>query len=246
MANSKIIGAGQDTARPAPKKILDACCGGRSMWFDKNDKRAIFCDIREEHFIVKDRIRKDGTKWHGWTLHVTPDKVSDFTQMDFENNTFHLVVFDPPHRTTIGGAVMEKQYGVLSGDWRCVIRKGFSECFRVLKPNGILIFKWNEKDILVRDILKLTDALPLFGNKSGKRAQTHWICFMKGEESPVLGEGSPAQNTIEICHTAPNTGSLKFFCCLGKLHPCPLNVNDGFCAAESCQYRVAEKLQAGA
>jgi len=27
------------------------------------------------------------------------------------------------------------------------------------------------------------------------------------EESPVLGEESPAQNTMEICHTAPNTGS---------------------------------------
>jgi hypothetical protein len=46
--------------------------------------------------------------------------------------------------------------------------------------------------------------------------------------------------------TSTNTGSLKFFCCLGKQHPCQLNVNDGFCAAEECQYRVAEKLQAGA
>lgn len=33
---------------------------------------------------------------------------------------------------------------------------------------------------------------------------THWVCFMKLEESPVLGEESPAQNTKEICHTAPN------------------------------------------
>ena len=29
------------------------------------------------------------------------------------------------------------------------------------------------------------------------------------EESPVLGEESPAQNTKEICHTAPNRGKQK-------------------------------------
>lgn len=28
------------------------------------------------------------------------------------------------------------------------------------------------------------------------------------------------------------------YCCLGKDHPCPLNVNDGFCAAAICQYKV--------
>jgi transcriptional regulator with XRE-family HTH domain len=49
----------------------------------------------------------------------------------------------------------------------------------------------------------------------------------------------------ELPNTSDNTGSLKFFCCLGKLHPCPLNVNNGFCTAEACQHRVAEKLQAG-
>ena len=54
------------------------------------------------------------------------------------------------------------------------------------------------------------------------------------------------KDSEESPNTSDNTGSLKFFCCLGKLHPCPLNVNDGFCVAESCQYRVAEKLQAGA
>lgn len=28
------------------------------------------------------------------------------------------------------------------------------------------------------------------------------------------------------------------YCCLGPNHPCPLNVNDGFCAADTCQYKV--------
>lgn len=37
----------------------------------------------------------------------------------------------------------------------------------------------NETDIKVKEILKLTTAKPIFGHISGKRANTHWICFMK-------------------------------------------------------------------
>ncbi|HWD30668.1 MAG TPA: hypothetical protein VG536_03715 [Pseudomonas sp.] len=64
---------------------------------------------------------------------------------------------------------------VLFGD----IRHGFAECFRVLEPEGILIFKWNETQVLVSELLALTDEKPLFGHKSGKREKTHWITFMK-------------------------------------------------------------------
>lgn len=72
------------------------------------------------------------------------------------------------------------KYGALYSDWRDLLAKGFAECFRVLKPGGFLIFKWNETDIKVTEILKLTPAKPIFGHISGKRANTHWICFMKG------------------------------------------------------------------
>lgn len=44
---------------------------------------------------------------------------------------------------------------------------------------GILIFKWNEDQIKVSEILALTNEKPLFGHKSGKRMSTHWITFMK-------------------------------------------------------------------
>ena len=60
--------------------------------------------------------------------------------------------------------------------------KGFAECFRVLRPNGTLIFKWNETDIKVSEVLALTDEKPVFGHRSGKASKTHWICFMKGGE----------------------------------------------------------------
>jgi hypothetical protein len=75
---------------------------------------------------------------------------------------------------------MRKKYGVLDKEtWQDDISQGFAECFRVLKTNGTLIFKWNEASILVKDILKLTDKKPLIGHPSGKRMGTHWILFIK-------------------------------------------------------------------
>ena len=50
---------------------------------------------------------------------------------------------------------------------------------RVLKPNGTLIFKWNEQQIKLSEILKAIDYKPLFGNK---RSDTHWLVFMKETE----------------------------------------------------------------
>lgn len=99
--------------------------------------------------------------------------------MPFPDCSFRLVVFDPPHLRRAGrNSWLRAKYGLLSNDWKEDLRRGFAECFRVLKPEGILIFKWNEIQVPVRDILALTDHKPLFGHKSGKRADTHWICFM--------------------------------------------------------------------
>lgn len=58
------------------------------------------------------------------------------------------------------------------------LKLGFDECMRVLKPNGTLIFKWNEEQVKLKDVLATTEYQPLFGNK---RAKTHWIVFMKQE-----------------------------------------------------------------
>ena len=74
---------------------------------------------------------------------------------------------------------LRAKYGILTDDWRDDIRKGFTECFRVLTPGGFLIFKWNETQITVGQILALTDQIPLFGHPSGKKGGTHWITFMK-------------------------------------------------------------------
>jgi ubiquinone/menaquinone biosynthesis C-methylase UbiE len=115
--------------------VLDVCCGSRMFWFDRKDPRATFSDRREESHILCD----------GRSLEIAPDVVADFTDLPFEDDTFSLVVFDPPHMTSLGATSwMAKKYGVLGSDWRDDLREGFKECFRVLKNDGILIFKWWE------------------------------------------------------------------------------------------------------
>lgn len=160
---------------PKSKPVLDACCGGRMMWFDKADPRALFMDIRKESHQFT-----GGTR----TVEINPDLLGTFEKMPFRRNSFSLVVFDPPHLTHAGKTGwMAKKYGRLTGPWREMIRSGFSECFRVLKTNGVLVFKWNELDVPVSEILKLSPVRPLFGNRSGKALKTHWIVFMKPAQS---------------------------------------------------------------
>lgn len=154
-------------------KILDVACGGKMFYFDKHDPRVLFCDIRSLTTTLCD----------GRQFEIKPDIVADFTNLPFSDNSFKLVIFDPPHllHTTDNEITGWQQikYGALQGDWKTELRKGFAECFRVLEPNGVLIFKWNETNITVSEILKLTPEKPVFGHKSGKRSNTHWFCFMK-------------------------------------------------------------------
>lgn len=150
--------------------ILDPCCGGRMMWFDRQDQRALFGDIRSEQHTLCD----------GRAFNITPDLNMDFRAMPFPDESFRLVVFDPPHLRRAGhDSWLRAKYGILGDDGREDLRQGFTECFRVLKSEGILIFKWSEVQVSVNKILALTDHSPLFGHKSGKRADTHWMCFMK-------------------------------------------------------------------
>lgn len=156
------------------KKILDACCGGRMFWFDKNQKDTLFVDKRVM------QPKRVGHGIHQRIRKCLPDEVMDFRKLDLPDNHFTLVVFDPPHLMVGANSHTAQVYGALDKNtWRDDIAKGFSECFRVLKEDGILIFKWNEFDIPLKEILALTPEKPLFGHKSGKAQLTHWITFMK-------------------------------------------------------------------
>jgi len=56
--------------------ILDPCCGSRMMWFDKQDQRCLFGDLRTESHYLKDR----GNLRH---LEIHPDVRLDFTALPF-------------------------------------------------------------------------------------------------------------------------------------------------------------------
>ena len=153
------------------KQILDVCCGSRMLWFDKHNSQTVFMDNRILHDTLCD----------GRTLDFEPDIIGDFRNIPFDDNTFSMVVFDPPHLLKVGeNSWLAKKYGKLSETWPQDLKQGFSECMRVLKPNGTLIFKWNEQQIKLSEILKAIEFKPLFGNK---RADTHWLVFMKNEDS---------------------------------------------------------------
>jgi len=152
------------------KTVLDVCCGPRMFWFDKNNPDVMFADIRNEKHILCD----------GRVLEIKPDIQMDFTNMPFDDNTFRLVVFDPPHMNKLGkNTWMAQKYGVLLPTWETDIRAGFDECMRVLEPEGILIFKWNEAQINLNQVLKVIRSKPLFGHVTGKHGKTIWMTFLK-------------------------------------------------------------------
>lgn len=159
-------------------RVLDPCCGSKMMWFDNNRPDVVFGDQRKETLVVTDRShgRKDGTR----TLRIEPDSVMDFRALPFADSTFRLVAFDPPHIKRAGDkSWMAAKYGKLGPEWRDDLRKGFAECFRVLEPEGVFVFKWNETHVKLSEVLALTPEQPLFGQVSGHRQRTHWLVFMR-------------------------------------------------------------------
>ena len=159
------------------KKILDVTCGSRSIWFNKTHPAAIYADKRREEMYG---IWKSGEGQSERSCIIDPDVQCDFTDLPFEDNSFSLVVWDPPHLRRVGeNAWLAKKYGSLDENWPEMLHDGFRECMRVLKPDGVLIFKWAETQIPAAEVWKAIGQKPLFGHHSGKKSRTFWGCFMK-------------------------------------------------------------------
>lgn len=148
-------------------KVLDVCCGSKMFYFCKKSTKVIFCDNRKETTTLCD----------GRECVVDPDIIADFRNIPFDDNEFSVVVFDPPHLLHAGeNSWLAKKYGTLPADWKKCLSKGFEECFRVLKPSGVLVFKWNSEQIPFADVIKLAPQKPLLGDQRGK---TRWVVFVK-------------------------------------------------------------------
>ena len=126
--------------------ILDMTAGSRMMWFDKDNQNTLFVDKRQTFEELPS----------GHLIDVHPDVIADWTEgLPFPDESFHLVVFDPPHLIhAVEHSWLAKKYGVLDEvSWPFIIRDGFDEAMRVLKPFGTLVFKWNDSQIPLNYLL---------------------------------------------------------------------------------------------
>lgn len=149
--------------------VLDPCSGGRAFYFDRESPDVLYCDNREW----------SGELCDGRTYEVKPDCVLDVTSLPFPDESFSLVVFDPPHLDVGSGWQVDK-YGKLPSNWKEWMTKAFSECWRVLRPHGTMVFKWYEYHIGISEVLACAPVRPLFGNRRPKGSKTHWLVFFKG------------------------------------------------------------------
>jgi SAM-dependent methyltransferase len=161
------------------KEILDPCCGAKMFWLNKSRTDTVYMDIRNDVFYVKDKSSKGGTR----KISIAPDVIGDVTRIPFPEESFSLIIFDPPHLLHPGKTGwMAKKYGILPADWKTFIKASFDECFRVLKPSGTLVFKWSEKDIRAKDVLSVIGYTPVVGSRSRTR-DTKWFIFFKPRSS---------------------------------------------------------------
>lgn len=99
-------------------KILDACCGSKMFWFDKEHKETVYMDRR-----TLDTTLCDGRK-----LIVKPNILADFRNIPFDDETFYLVIFDPPHLLKAGDtSFLKLKYGRLDETWKEDIKQGLTE-----------------------------------------------------------------------------------------------------------------------
>jgi ubiquinone/menaquinone biosynthesis C-methylase UbiE len=144
-------------------------------------------DIREEKESFIDYL--DGKL----SYTVKPDVVADYRNLPFDDQTFNLIVFDPPHIVRANGmraitGITTQKYGCLEAQtWQSDIRKAFSELWRVLKPNGTLVFKFSNYSIPFKDVLALAPVEPLFGTMTTKNTgnETRFFVFHKFDNEVI-------------------------------------------------------------
>jgi len=161
-------------------KILDATASNRSIWYQKNNPFTIFLDKRcGKEYTQTTESNFDNKR----IIRIFPNVRGIWQHLPFKENSFDMIVFDPPHLFKDEGkklSLMSIRYGIFyNHSWKQELTSGLNELFRVLKPLGIFILKWNETDVAIEEVLKLFPYKPLFGSRVGQKNQTHWITFIK-------------------------------------------------------------------
>lgn len=151
-------------------RILDASCAGKHLWVNKKHFDVVYVDRR---------ILPRGTIPIRPNWCVQPDVCADFTALPFADQSFDMVVYDPPHiiRANPSKSFLRTKYGELHRDtWQTTLRAGFDECWRVLCEPGFLHMKWGNGSVALAEVLSLFPVQPLFKNKHA----VTWSVFAKG------------------------------------------------------------------
>lgn len=152
-------------------KILDVCCGSKMFWYDKHEPHTTYMDIRKAVYTAMDRGNER-------KIEIDPDIQSDWKHIPFADETFDLVVFDPPHLVRAGKTSwLAKKYGTIDlMGWPNEFHRAFQEIMRVMKPTGVIVFKWNEDQIPIKEVFKAFGKQPILGDM---RSKTKWSVFIK-------------------------------------------------------------------
>lgn len=144
--------------------------------FDKTNPLVQYNDIRKlEKWSIPQREN----------FCIDPDDIVDFRNMPYDDKSYKMVVFDPPHLTNAwDSGRMAKKYGKLDrASRKDDLTKWFNECRRILDDYGVLVFKWNEEQVKLSEVLPLFHTPPLFWHTTGTKNKTKWMVFMK---TPLL------------------------------------------------------------
>jgi hypothetical protein len=175
------------------KYILDACCGARMMWNNKNHPNTLYIDIRKEQrgFVPRGN-------WE-----INPDIVADFTNLpdEIKSHKFKLIVWDVPHfkARKLTGDLLKKFGGLNPETWQSDLKKGFNQLWNILDDFGVLLFKFSDYHIKFKEVLGLFPEEPLFFNKTNSTAgksTTKWFCFMKIPKHANSPTSNPTDLTL--------------------------------------------------
>jgi SAM-dependent methyltransferase len=119
-----------------------------------------------------------GTSDHRPNWECKPDLLGDFRALPFNDESFQLVLFDPPHivRPNPSGRIVTHYGALLPATEQEDLHRGFIECWRVLAPGGTLVFKWAGELDRVRPHFP---AQPAVGTRVPRGGQTRWFVFYK-------------------------------------------------------------------
>lgn len=155
------------------KKILDLFCSNGSTWIDKNyfNNKVIKNDIRCGTYIKGEKTSKPQK------IIIKPDYMIDLLNKRIGRDELpnsDIVYVDPPHIVNATG-IMFETYGTLFDNWSDQL-DNLIENINVV-CNYICIFKWNDRSISVKNIIKKMEKYFIAGIKY-ELPKTHNKTFM--------------------------------------------------------------------